>query len=57
MYKYRSECVLPEHDVAKQFSVETVYYPDPIGMHQPHVSKFPSENDFERILSKRYEIE
>lgn len=57
MDKYRSECILPEHDVAKQFSVETVYYPDPIGMHQPHVSKFPSENDFERILSKRYEIE
>lgn len=55
--KYREKYNVPDIDIAKTFSVETIYYHDPIGMHQPHVDKFPDKAEYTRILSKRYEIE
>lgn len=55
--KFRKYLCLPDRDTAKTFSVETVYYENPTGMHQPHVEKFPNKNEFIRILSKRYQIE
>lgn len=46
---------LPTIDVAKQFSVETIFYQDPCGMHKPHIDKFSSnKQEFLQILSKRY---
>lgn len=54
---FRNYCCLPDRDTAKTFSVETVYYENPTGMHQPHIEKFPNRDEFVRILSKRYKIE
>ena len=47
-------CKIPTIDIAKQFSVETIFYQDPCGMHKPHLDKFESREEFVRILSKRY---
>ena len=57
MEKNQNKYKLSNRDVAKSFSVETVYYHDPSGMHQPHINKFPNKAEYTRILSKRYEIE
>ena len=57
MDQFRLKYHLPDREKAMKFSVETVYYHDPIGMHQPHVDKFPSRDEYVRILSKRYQIE
>jgi len=45
---------LPSIEDALRFSVETVYYEDPCGMHQPHIDKFPNREAFVKLLSKRY---
>jgi len=37
----------PSYDLAKTFSVETVFYPDPIGLHKPHFS----EDECKEMLS------
>jgi hypothetical protein len=55
-YLTTQNCLLPSKEIAQQFSVETVYYEDPCGMHQPHISEFPNYEEFARLLSKRWEI-
>lgn len=45
---------LPTKETARQFSMETVYSADPTGLHKPHLSIFPSGNDYIQLLSKRY---
>jgi len=45
---------IPTIEIAKQFSVETIYYNDPCGMHKPHIDKFPNKQSYIDILSKRY---
>jgi hypothetical protein len=45
---------LPTVEVAKTFSVETIYHDDTCGMHQPHINRFPNRDAFVRLLSKRY---
>ena len=45
---------IPTIDIAKQFSVETIFYEDPCGMHKPHLDKFTSREEFVRIVSKRH---
>lgn len=57
MDKNHEKYNLPNRNIAKTFSVETVFYKDPLGMHQPHIDKFPNREEYIRILSKRYEIE
>lgn len=47
---------LPSVETAKRFSVETIYYEDPCGMHQPHIGRFPNYDAFATLLSKRYNI-
>jgi hypothetical protein len=37
----------PSYDLAKTFSIETVFHPDPIGIHKPHFS----EDDCREMLS------
>jgi hypothetical protein len=51
---YSEGAKLPSVDVAKTFSVETIYHDDTCGMHQPHIGRFPDRDCFVRLLSKRY---
>lgn len=41
---------VPTLEDAKKFSVETIYYPDPIGIHKPHLDKFPDKDALRRML-------
>jgi len=48
-------CVMREFklafvDVAKRFSVETMYYDAPCGLHKPHLDKFPSREAYSKML-------
>ena len=45
---------LPTVDVAKQFSIETIWYEDPCGIHQPHIERFPSYQAFVALFNRRY---
>jgi len=47
---------IPTKEESCKFSVETVYYEDPCGFHKPHLDKFPSKEEYIRILSKRHNI-
>jgi hypothetical protein len=44
---------LPSVDVASTFSVETIYHPDPCGLHKPWLSVFPSYETYETMMSRR----
>lgn len=44
---------IPNIDIAKKFSVETIYYHDPCGIHKPILEYFPDKFDFINLLSKR----
>lgn len=45
---------VPTIDEAMKFSVETIYYNDPCGMHKPHISRFPSYQHYVDLLSKKH---
>jgi hypothetical protein len=45
---------IPTMDIAKRFSVETIYNEDTCGMHKPHLDKFPNREAFIDLLSVRY---
>ena len=45
---------IPTVDIAKQFAIETVWYDDPCGIHQPHIERFPSYEAFAALFSRRY---
>lgn len=47
---------IPSFDIAKKFSVETIYYEEPTGMHKPHIDKFPSKEHYIELLSKRFDM-
>jgi hypothetical protein len=47
---------LPSCSVASSFSVETIYYHDPCGMHKPHIGNFPSYDIYIELLSKKVNI-
>ena len=49
LHKYN----VPTIDVAKTFSLETLFYHDPCGIHKPFLHEFPP-NEYKRILSKRF---
>jgi hypothetical protein len=38
---------IPDFNTASEFSVETVFHPNPIGMHKPHVENFPKKEYLE----------
>ncbi len=45
---------VPTIEIAKKFSVETIYYENPCGMHKPHMDKFPEDKKtYIEMLSKR----
>jgi hypothetical protein len=35
--------LLPTKEQAREFSVETIYYGKPVGLHRPHFGEFPKE--------------
>ena len=39
-WSYRLGYKIPKKDVAKTFSVETIFYHDPMGLHKPHLEFF-----------------
>jgi hypothetical protein len=45
---------LPSLEKAKEFAVETVWSPDPIGVHRPYVNEFNSHWDFVHLTTKEY---
>jgi hypothetical protein len=45
---------LPSVETALKFSIETIFYEDPCGIHQPHYGNFPSYEAFANLFSKRY---
>lgn len=53
-YLKQNKANLPTVDVAKQFSIETIWYEDPCGIHQPHISNFPSYEAFAALFTRRY---
>jgi hypothetical protein len=52
----QNQAHLPTVEIAKQFSIETIWYDDPCGMHQPHIARFPSYEAFAALFSRRYLI-
>jgi hypothetical protein len=44
---------LPSVEVAGEFSIETLWHPNPCGMHQPHVDKMPTD-PFNGLLETRH---
>jgi hypothetical protein len=38
---------IPDFNTASEFSVETVFHPNPIGMHKPHIEIFPKKEYLE----------
>ena len=47
---------LPSLEEAMKFSVETIYYENPCGLHKPWLSVFPSNEAYIKMLSKRFNI-
>ncbi len=48
---------VPSIDIAKRFSVETIYYENPCGIHKPYIDKFPEDKKtYIKMLSKRFDI-
>jgi hypothetical protein len=64
-YKYRNEDIyfsyhclnmkkkVPAFQEAQKFSMESVYYHDPIGVHKPWLFKFNSRDEYIKMLSKK----
>jgi hypothetical protein len=48
---------IPTVETALKFSIETVFYEDPCGMHQPHIGRFPSHDAFTALFTKRWDIQ
>ena len=46
---------IPSIEIAKKFSIETIFYDDPIGLHQPHLDKFPNDG-YKNLLLKHINI-
>jgi hypothetical protein len=45
---------IPSIEVAMKFSVETIYYENPCGIHKPLLSIFPNKESYIKLLSKRF---
>ena len=45
---------VPTIEEAMKFSVETIYYNDPCGMHKPQIERFPSYQHYAELLSKKH---
>ena len=53
-YMHHQGASLPTVETAKEFSIETIFHPDPCGMHQPHMDIFPSYETFSKLFDKRW---
>jgi hypothetical protein len=45
---------IPTKQVAKAFSIETIYSEDTCGMHAPWLQNFPSREHYSKLLEKRW---
>ena len=45
---------LPSNDIAKTFSIETIYYNDPIGLHKPHSNIFENYKQYTDLLTIKH---
>ena len=56
MFYFTNEKVfhLPSYDIAKTFSIETIYYNDPVGLHKPHSNIFQDYKNYTELLSKKH---
>ena len=45
---------IPSIEVAMKFSIETIYYENPCGIHKPFLSIFPNKESYIKLLSKRF---
>ena len=48
---------IPSIEVAMKFSVETIYYENPCGVHKPLLYMFPNRESYIKLLSKRFNIQ
>jgi hypothetical protein len=48
---------IPSKETAKQFSVETIFYESPCGLHKPQIGNFPSRECYTNLLKHRFIIE
>lgn len=42
---------LPTREIAAEFSIETMWHPNPCGMHQPHIQNMPEE-EFKKLFAR-----
>ena len=54
MFTNEKSFQLPSYDIAKTFSIETIYYNDPVGLHKPHSNIFESYSHYTDLLSKKH---
>lgn len=59
---FSKECLrlnfrIPSKEEAKQFSVETIFYESPCGIHKPYIENFPSRECYTNLLKHRYVTE
>lgn len=47
---------IPSIEVAMKFSIETIYYENPCGIHKPIISLFPNKESYIKLLSKRFNM-
>ena len=45
---------IPSIEIAKSFSIETIYHDDPVGLHKPHLNIFPNNDNYINMLSKKH---
>lgn len=45
---------IPSIEIAKSFSIETMYHDGPVGLHKPHLNIFPNNDNYINMLSKKH---
>ena len=54
MFTNKKAFQLPSNDIAKTFSIETIYYNDPIGLHKPHSNIFENYKQYTDLLTIKH---
>lgn len=47
---------VPSIESAKQFSVETIFFHNPCGLHKPHLHLFPSRESYTQLLKQKISL-
>lgn len=54
MFTNEKSFQLPSYDIAKTFSIETIYYNDPVGLHKPHSNIFENYKQYTDLLTIKH---